>query len=189
MPVTLRRSKNMPKIGRGANTAVERHKPEAATNVEDFSVPKTRLYLLPGKVSHLFVYPHLDERGNPIPELDGKGNQKWNKNAPVYRTKSAMFRTAGGYPEKTICIYELDEKDPEYFAKLAVLEKERSDPANMIMDMDTYEKYRNPDAAEAKIENRKLRDAISEKDDIIAKLKKENDDYKALLDGATKDNG
>lgn len=160
-------------------------KPQAG-KLEDADKKVKRVYLCPGESSIIAYYNIRDEEGKLIPETNGRGDKKYSGKNPVYKMDIIKFELASAKIEitdtfKSMCQYTLLAEDDHYFDKLKVLEQMRNDPSNMVMDLEMYDKWRNPEAANAIIENRQLKKDNEEKDSIISKIMKENEEYKAKL--------
>jgi len=138
-----------------------------------------RQYLFPGVATHCFYIPVRDQSGKQVPEKDSRGNHKYSGDQPVYRMKLEKFEQVSAKLKltekyKTMCMYRLKADDPQYDDKLKSLESMRLDPSNMVMDLDMYERWRNPEAADAIIRMKETNQQMQEKDSIIEQMMAEN---------------
>lgn len=163
----------------------EEKKP-AAQELKNPGIKKDRQYLCPGSARISFYIPVRDEHGKKVPAKDGRGNLKFSGDVQEFKKKIQFFETMAANIEmtdtfKTMCGYTLKADDPQYEDKLDVLERMRKDPSNMVMDVKMFEKWRNPEASDAILENRRLKAELEERDDLLAKMQAENEEYKKKL--------
>ena len=165
-------------------------KPEAK-KLKDKDVKKNRNYICPGQDSYGFYIPVRNENGKKVQARDGRGNLKYSGNKPIYLMVLVRFESLSAKIQltdtfKSMCGYTLKADDPRYDDKLEALEVLRLDPSNMVMDPEMYEEWRNPEAADAIIENKKLREENASKDDVIARANAEAEELRQKLAEATK---
>lgn len=166
----------MPSGAKKKPTAVEINK----------SIKVDRYYICPGTASITFYIPVRDKKGNFVPELDFRGNHKYNGAEPIYKVELLKFEQMSTQKHidskvKNTCSFMLSADDIRYDDKLEVLEKMRLDPSNMVMDPEMYDEWRNPEAAAASLENRKYREEIDRRDDVILSLQKEASRLQEML--------
>lgn len=148
--------------------------PKPKIEVEVNPVKKNRTYLCPNRSGQTFYIPVRDEKGNKIPKTNALGQPMFNGNKPVFLEVMLKFNpipTKQGQP--AICSYELEKEDPLYDDKYKALESMRQDGTSWVMNKEDFEKWRNPDAAEFKIENARLRTESEEKDKTIEAMRKQ----------------
>lgn len=163
------------------------HKPDAG-EMMDKGKKVDRHYICPGEHSITFYIPIRDpETGKKVPERDARGNPKYTGNTPVFKMDLKKFTPCSAKIQltdtfKSMCEFTLYANNPQYEDYLEVLERKRLDPSNMVMDTEMYEKWRNPDAAEAVLQNRKLIEENKEKKDVIANMQSQIDSLKSKLE-------
>lgn len=164
----------------------DRRKPKPS-EVEKPGERIDRKYICPGKATRSFYIPVRDENGRKVPEKDNKGNVKYNGDKIIYKMTMLNFTSTSALPtdrEQSNCIFILKKDNPKYDDIYEVLEEERKDPSNMVMDENMYAVYRNPEEAEARKRVRELEGENEVKDDLIAKMNAELEAMKAKMEKA-----
>lgn len=162
----------------------DRRKPPA-TETKDKDKRIDRIYLCPTKSFQNFHIQVVDENGKKVPKTDNRGAPVYIGNKQIFLEINCLFEPVSAKDEKVMCVYNLLAGDDRYDDKFAILESMKNDPSSWVMDKEMYEQYKNPDAAAAKSELRRIRDENSEKDNIISRIEEENAKLKALLDERT----
>lgn len=132
-----------------------------------------RVYFCPTKSNQTFYIPVRDADGKIIQKTNALGQPIFSGNKPVPIEEMLHFTpvpTRKG--QEALCKFELKADDPKYDDKFKVLELMRNDRVSWVMDKVMFEKWKNPDAAEYKIENARLIKENQEKDTIIEEMKK-----------------
>lgn len=163
----------------------ERKKPDV-TATKNPGERIDRTYLCPTKSFENFYIKVIGDDGKPVPKTDQNGNPIYLHGKKLLLDKIEKFEPAGSRFEKSLCVYQLKADDPEYDLKFDALEKKKNDPSCWVMDREMYEKYKNPEAAEAKLQASEARELLFEKESIISKIEAENARLKALLEEKTR---
>jgi len=147
-------------------------KPKAETSDEQ-GKKIDRVYFCPTKSSQTFYIPIRDVEGKVIQKTNALGQPIFSGNRPVPMEEILHFTpvpTRKG--QEALCKFELKADDPKYDDKLKALESMRNDRVSWVMDKVMFEKWKNPDAAEYKLQNAQLIKENQEKDTIIEEMKK-----------------
>jgi hypothetical protein len=148
--------------------------PKPITKPEENPLKKDRTYLCPNRSGQTFYIPVRDENNKVVIKTNAVGQPLYAGNKPIYQEEIMRFSpipTKAGQP--AMCSFELKADDKKYDDKYEALEKMRLDGVSWVMNKEDYEEWRNPDAAEYKLENMKLKEELSEKSQTIESMTKQ----------------